>query len=89
MIQIEIERRQREQLLREEVALLKSCGGEIRKTDYEAADLARLRGLRNTAPPERVFKDRWVLRALLRAMTRQTRGMPKVDAARLRRRPGL
>jgi len=34
----QIDRRQRDQLLPQEVALLKSCGGEVRKTDHEALD---------------------------------------------------
>jgi hypothetical protein len=65
-----VDRRQGEQLLAQELALLKSCGGEIRRTDYEAVDLARVRGARNTTPTERLFKVRWTLRTLLKALER-------------------
>ena len=54
----QFERRQREQLLAEELALLKSCGGEIRRTDRGALALARIRGVGNTTSAERFFKVR-------------------------------
>ena len=69
----QVDRRQQEQLSSQELALLKSCGNEIRKTDYEALDLARLRSARNTTPTERLFNARRTLRALLRAMATRTR----------------
>lgn len=37
----QVDRRQQEQLLSEELALLKTCGGEIRKSDYRARERAR------------------------------------------------
>ena len=65
-----VDRRQGEQLLAQELALLKSCGNEIRRTDREALDLARVRSARNTTTTERPFKVRWTLRALLKAIAR-------------------
>ena len=52
----QVDRRQREQLLSEELALLKSCGSEIRQTDQGALALARIKG--NTTSAERFFKVR-------------------------------
>ena len=66
----QVNRRKGEQLHPQEVALLKSCGSEIRKTDYEAFDLARVRSARNSKPTERLFKVRWTLRTLLKAIAR-------------------
>jgi hypothetical protein len=66
----QINRRKSEQLLPQEVALLKSCGSEIRKTDYEAFDLARVMSVRNTTSTERSFTVRWRLRTLLKAIAR-------------------
>ena len=62
------DRRQREQLLPQELALLKTCGSEIRKTDFLASDLARLRSSRNTTSPDRFFKVHSTLRMLLKAI---------------------
>ena len=85
----QVDRRQREQLLPQELALLRSCGNEIRRTDSEALDLARIRADRNITPTERLFKARWTLRALLKGIARRTWEMLKADAAHLRRRQGL
>ena len=84
----QVDQRQRDQLLPQELALLKSCGNEIRRTDSEALDLARVRGSPNTTPTARLCKA-WTLRALVKAIARRTRDMLKADAARLRGRQGL
>ena len=52
----QVDRREREQLFPEELALLKSCGSEIRKTDRGALALARTRGVGNTTSANRIFK---------------------------------
>ena len=83
----QVDRRQREQLLSQEVALLKSCGSEIRKTDYEALGLARVRGVRDTTPTERFFKVRWALRTLVKAIARRTWDRSR-QTHPSRRRPG-
>lgn len=77
-----VDRRQGEQLLSQELALLKSCGSEIRKTDYEALSLARLRSARHTTPTERFFKVRWTLRTAVKAIARWTADLRKPNAAR-------
>ena len=66
------DRRQREQLLPQELALLKTCGNEIRKTDFLASDLARLRSGRNTTSSERFFKLPRTLRTLVKVIARWT-----------------
>ena len=68
----QLDRRQAEQLLPLELALLKSCGSAIRRSDCEALALARVRGIRNTTSTDRLFKARWTLCALLRGMARRT-----------------
>ena len=74
----QFERRQREQLLAEELALLKSCGGEIRRTDRGALALARIRGVGNTTSAERICK---AVRTLSKSIARRTRDLFKADAA--------
>ena len=77
----QVNRRQRKQLLPQELALLKSCGSEIRKTDYDALALAHDMRVRNTTSPGRLFKVHKALRALMKAIARWTRDMLKGDAA--------
>lgn len=84
----QVDRRQCEQLLPQEVALLKSCGNEIRKTDYEALDLARARGVRNTTPTERPFDGRSTFRAL-KTIARGMWDRLQTAACHLSRRSGL
>ena len=84
----QVDRRQCKQLLHQELALLKSCGNEIRKTDCEALDLARDRSVHNPTPPERLFTARWTFRAL-KAIARRTWDMLKAEARHLRRRSGI
>ena len=82
----QVERRQREQLLAEELALLRSCGGEIRRTDREALALARIRGVGNLTSVERICK---AVRTLSKSIVRRTRGLIKADVPHGRRRLGL
>ena len=66
----QVDRREREQLFPEELALLKSCGSEIRQTDREALALARTKG--NTTSAERFFKVRRTMRLLSESIARRT-----------------
>ena len=96
----QVERRQREELLPGELALLKTCGGEIRKGDRHALEMARTstrdatqRPLDETYPAETrrswgTFKARERTIAVLKAMGRRMADLFKVDSAQLRRRPG-
>ena len=85
----QVDRRQREQLLPEELALLKSCGNEIRKTDQEALTLVRTRGVGNTTSAERFFKVRSTILNLSKSIARRARDLLNADATHVRRRPGL
>ena len=80
------ERRQREQLIAEELALLKSCGGEIRRTDRGALALARIRGVGNTTSAERICK---AVRTLSKSIPRRTWDLFKADVAHGRRGLGI
>jgi hypothetical protein len=82
----QVDRRQRVQLLSEELALLKSCGSPIRRTDCEALALARSKGVGNTTLAERFCK---AVRGLSKSMARRTRAMFEADIANGRRRLGL
>ena len=82
----QVDRRQRVQLLSEELALLKSCGSEIRRTDYAALALARSRGVGNTTSAEGFCK---AVRSLSKSMARRTQAMFEADIANGRRRLGL
>ena len=84
----QVDRRQREQLRPEELALLRTCGSEIRKTDHEAIALARTRHVSNTTSPARFFKRRWAFRVIKSIATRSW-NLIKADVAHARRRPGL
>ena len=75
----QVDRRQREQLLPEELALLKSCGSEIRQTDHEALALARIKG--NTTSAERFFKVRRTMRLLSDSIASRTWGLLKAHHA--------
>jgi hypothetical protein len=81
----QVDRRQRVQLLSEELALLKSCGSAIRRTDSEALALARSRCVGNTTLAERFCK---AFRSLLTSTVRRSRDMFKADVAHGRRRLG-
>jgi hypothetical protein len=90
----QVERRRREQLTPAELALLKTCGGEIRRSDHRAAELAR-----SSSPAERLAvqsctrsaisfaRDRRML-AVFNAIVRRTSDLIKADLAQLRRRLG-
>ena len=56
----QVERRQREQLHPEEVALLMTCGGKIRKGDHQALALARSNASRPTTHVPLEPRDREV-----------------------------
>jgi hypothetical protein len=87
----QVDRRRREQLLPEELALLKSCGGEIRKTDREAMKLVRARcglAVGKTTSGQRVFKAHWTLTGFIKGLARKTWLMLKADAPHLSRRHG-
>ena len=71
----QVDRRQREQLCAEELALLKSCGSAIRKTDQEALALARIKGVGNLTSADRIFK------AVRTLIARRNRGVNKADLA--------
>ena len=71
----QVDRRRREQLLPAELALLKSCGSDIRKTDREALALARGKCVGNTTSRERFFK------AVRHLFARRTWGRLIVDLA--------
>ena len=68
----------------EELALLKSCGSEIRQTDHEALALARIKG--NTTSAERICK---AVRTLSKSIARRTRDLFKADVAHGRRGLGI
>ena len=70
----------------EELALLYTCGSEIRKTDREALALARIRGVGNTTSAERFCK---ALRTFSKSIATRTRDLIKADVAHGRRRLGL
>jgi len=86
-----VERRRREQLTPAELALLKTCGGEIRRSDHRALALAR-----SSAPSERFAARTSTPRAIsvakvlvvFEAVLRRTSDMIKADLAHFRRRPG-
>ena len=93
----QVERRQREQLRPEELALLKTCGGEIRKGDHRALELARSSATeclpveslgKKTIPSQRFCKAHGSV-AVLKAIARRTWALIKAVAAQFRRRPGL
>ena len=90
----QVERRRCEELTPSELALLKTCGGEIRRSDHRARELARSR-----APTEHgavqgygprvmsVLRD-WKLPAVFKVVIGRTWALIKADAAQFRRRPG-
>ena len=92
----QVERRQREQLRPEELALLKTCGGEIRKGDHRGLELARSSATEclpvspsaKTIPSQRFCKAHGSV-AVLKAIARRTWALIKAVAAEFRRRPGL
>ena len=85
----QVDRRPRERLRPEELALLKTCGSEIRKTDQEALDMALSKGVRSTRSTQRFFKVRWTISVLSKSLARRTWELLKADEAYVRRRLGL
>ena len=82
----QVDRRQREQLRPEELALLQTCGSEIRKTDHEAVALARTRHVSNPTSPARFFKRPC---AFIQSIATRSWNLIRADVAHARRRPGL
>ena len=83
----QVDRRHCAQLRVEELALLYTCGSEIRKTDHEAVALARTRHVSNTTSPARFFK-RGIFR-VIQSIAMRSWNLIKADVAHARRRPGL
>ena len=90
----QVERRRREQLTPAELALLKTCGGEIRRSDRQALELAR-----SSVPIERLAVRGYgwkvislardcKMPAVFKAVVRRTSDLIKADLAQLRRRLG-
>ena len=91
---IQVDRRWANELRPEELALLKSCGGQIRKSDYRALELARTMGCPATVEPPYVqrgsssyyrYRAIETLRWLLKSAIERTRLMVKADADYFRR----
>jgi hypothetical protein len=94
---IQVDRRSAIQLRPEELALLKSCGAEIRKGDYRALELARSKRCPQSGRYDvQQGASLWyrsraaeALRSLLKTAIERTRLMVKADANYLRRRADL
>jgi len=94
---IQVDRRSAIQLRPEELALLKSCGAEIRKGDYRALELARSKGSPQSGSSDVQlgagfsYRNRAAktLCSLLKKAIERTRLMVKADANYLRRRADL